>query len=257
MRATALRCIRRVIVALEMLAPVFITWPNEEKVEEIKNGFFSNSTFPNVLGAIDGTHINIPAPHEHQETYVNRKGHHSIQLQAVCDHKRRFIHCYVGNVGSVHDQRVFRLSELKNYLDDATKFPNNTHLIGDSAYTLHEHLMVPYRDNGHLTQKQKNFNFCHSSARMAIERSFGLVKGRFRSLLTTLDMKRVDLIPKYIIACCILHNICLLQNDEFPGLSETTPVNENIQARGELVAINRQGAFKRDNLCDQLPFRHI
>ncbi|XP_029348023.1 protein ALP1-like [Acyrthosiphon pisum] len=178
--------------------------------------------------------------------------------QAVCDHKCRFIHCYAGNVGSVHDQRVFRLSELKNYLDDATKFPNNTHLIGDSAYTLHEHLMVPYRDNGHLTQKQKNFNFCHSSARMAIERSFGFLKGRFRSLLTTLDMKRVDLIPKYIIACCILHNIiCLLQNYEFPGLPETTPVDENIQARGELVAINRQGAFKRDNLCDQLPFRHI
>lgn len=82
-RAFALRWIRRVVVALEMLAPVFITWPNEEKAEEIKNGFFSNSTFPDVLGAIDGTHINIPAPHDHQEAYVNRKGHHSIQLQ-VC-----------------------------------------------------------------------------------------------------------------------------------------------------------------------------
>jgi len=71
--------------------------------------------------------------------------------------------------------------------------------------------MVPYRDNGHLTQKQKNFNFCHFSARMAIERSFGFLKGWFRSLLTTLDMKRVDLIPKYIMACCVLHNICLLK----------------------------------------------
>lgn len=26
-------------------------------------------------------------------------------------------------------------------------------------------------------------------------------------------MTRTDLIPKYIIACCILHNICILQND--------------------------------------------
>lgn len=82
-RATALRCIRRVIVALEILTPAFITWPSEEKAEEIKNGFFSTSTFPNVLGAIDGTHINIPAPHDHQEAYVNRKGYHSIQLK-VC-----------------------------------------------------------------------------------------------------------------------------------------------------------------------------
>jgi len=29
----------------------------------------------------------------------------------------------------------------------------------------------------------------------------------------TLPMYRTDLIPKYIIACCILHNICLLKND--------------------------------------------
>jgi len=26
-------------------------------------------------------------------------------------------------------------------------------------------------------------------------------------------MQRTDLISKYIIACCILHNICLLKND--------------------------------------------
>lgn len=175
----------------------------------------------------------------------------------MCDNKCSFIHCYAGNVGSVHDQRVFRLSEVKNYLDDPTKFPSNTHLIGDAAYTLHEHLLVPYRDNGHLTQKQKNFNFCHSSARMAIERSFGFLKGRFRSLLTTLDMKRVDLIPKYIIACCVLHNICLFKDDEFPDPHETPPVDDNVQVRGELVAINRQGAIKRDNICDQLPLRHI
>lgn len=174
----------------------------------------------------------------------------------MCDHKCRYIHCYAGNVGSVHDQRVFRLSELKNYLGDATKF-YNSHLVGDAAYTLHEHLIVPYRDNGHLTQKQKNFNFCHSSARMVIERSFGFLKGRFRSLLTTLDMKRVDLIPKYIIACCVLHNICLLKNDEFPALHETPLVDENVQARGELVANNHQGAIKRDYICNQLPLRHV
>lgn len=80
-RATALKCVERVINALYILAPAFITWPNEEKIEIIKKGFLYTSTFPNVIGAIDGTHINIPAPHDHPESYVNRKGHHSIQLQ--------------------------------------------------------------------------------------------------------------------------------------------------------------------------------
>jgi hypothetical protein len=100
----------------------------------------------------------------------------------------KFIHCYAGIVGSVHDQRVFRLSDLNEDIHNPTKFPYNSHIIGDAAYTLHEHLLVPYRDNGHLTEKQKNFIFCHSSARMAIERSFGLLKGCYRSLLTIWSM---------------------------------------------------------------------
>lgn len=40
------------------------------------------SGFPNVIGAIDGTHnYKLPAPRKHPENYVNRKGHYSIQLQ--------------------------------------------------------------------------------------------------------------------------------------------------------------------------------
>ncbi|CAI6373933.1 unnamed protein product [Macrosiphum euphorbiae] len=257
-RATALKCVRRVVNALEILAPAFIAWPNEERSMVIRNGFFATSNFPNVIGAIDGTHINIPAPRDHPESYVNRKGHHSIQLQAVCDHQCKFIHCYAGNVGSVHDQRVFRLSDLNEDIHNPSKFLNNSHIIGDAAYTLQEHLLVPYRDNGHLTEKQKNFNCCHSSARMAIERSFGLLKGRFRSLLTTLAMERVDLIPKYIIACCVLHNICLLKNDDFPSTVELLPeaVQYHDQVGGN-VAVNRLGVIKRDDICERLSIRNV
>lgn len=60
-------------------------------------------------------------------------------------------HCYVGHPGSVHDQRVFRQSEVALYLNDEEKFPFDSHIIGDSAYELHEHLLVPFKDNGHLT----------------------------------------------------------------------------------------------------------
>ncbi|EFN64056.1 Putative nuclease HARBI1, partial [Camponotus floridanus] len=142
--------------------------------------------FSKVIGAIDGTHINIPAPRIYPASYVNRKGHHSIQLfsdfQAVCNHKTHFLHCFAGHPGSVHDQRVFRLSELQEWLGNPEKFPDDYHILGDAAYKLHQNLIVPYRDNGHLTPRQKNFNFCHSSARVAIERAFGFMKTSFRSL---------------------------------------------------------------------------
>ncbi|XP_071579325.1 putative nuclease HARBI1 [Temnothorax nylanderi] len=161
-------------------------WPTDDRLNEVWAGFENASGFSKIVGAIDGTHINIPAPKNNPECYINRKGHHSIQLQAICDHKCQFIHCYAGHVGSVHDQRVFRQSEVQHYLGDVTKFPQDSHLVGDSAYKLHENLLVPYRDNGHLTERQRNYNFCHSSARIVIERAFGLLKGRFRCLLTTL-----------------------------------------------------------------------
>lgn len=74
---------RRVIKALADLSPAFITWPNDRKAIEISDGFYAITGFPKVIGAIDGTHINIPAPHNDQESYVNRKGHHSIQLQVL------------------------------------------------------------------------------------------------------------------------------------------------------------------------------
>lgn len=159
----------------------------------------------------------------------------------------------------MHDQRVLRLSEVYDYLEDPEKFPNDSHILGDAAYTIHKHLLIPFRDNGHLTDKQKNYNVCHSSTRMPIERSFGLLKGRFRSLSTLLDMERVDLIPDFIMACCVLHNICFLQNDDFtfiePDVLETLDTDNNqqlIQQRRD----NNAGHVKRDLICNNLNIRY-
>ncbi|KAJ8913982.1 hypothetical protein NQ315_008974 [Exocentrus adspersus] len=159
------------------------------------------------------------------------------------------------HVGSVHDQRVFRLSEVYGYLGDAEKFPEDSHLIGDSAYKLHENLLVPYRDNGHLTERQRNYNFCHSSARMAIERSFGTLKGRFCSLLTVLPMRKIDSIPAHIIACLVLHNICSFRGDDLlitlnEGDADNIPRNVNM--RHDVAQV---GVAKRDLICQRLLIR--
>ena len=41
----------------------------------------------------------------------------------------------------------------------------------------------------------------------------GMTKGRWRVLLKRLD-EDSDRIPDTIIACCVLHNICVLRGDE-------------------------------------------
>ncbi|KMQ86345.1 nuclease harbi1, partial [Lasius niger] len=80
-RSTALYITRRVVSAIVELAPNVIKWPTNERVAEVWAGFEATSGFPKVIGAIDGTHINIIAPKNCPEAYINRKGHHSIQLQ--------------------------------------------------------------------------------------------------------------------------------------------------------------------------------
>lgn len=178
-------------------------------------------------------------------------------MQAICDHKCRFIHCYVGHIGSVHDQRVFRQSEVQTYLGDVTKFPEDSHLIGDLAYKLHENLLVPYRDDGHLTRRQRNYNFCNASARVVIERAFGLLKGRFRSLLTTFVMNRVDLIPIHILACCILHNICLMRGDDLNFEINEEEVIDVAHNAENVNNVARAGVAKRDLICNNLRIRHV
>jgi len=163
-------------------------------------------------------------------------------------------------VGSVHDARVFRLSALQEYIHDPNKFPNNTHLIGDAAYKLHQHLLVPYSDNGHLTRHQKNYNYCHSSTRMVIERAFGLLKGRWRSLLNNLAINRMDFTPYHILACCVLHNICLLNNDELQLQNEAIVVDIEEIEMHERVEHNFDRAVaeaKRNNICVNLRVRNI
>ncbi|XP_043269928.1 putative nuclease HARBI1 [Venturia canescens] len=256
-RSTVLYCIERVTDTLTALAPTIIKWPAGEDVEAIWAGFQATSGFPKVIGAVDGTHIRIPAPRINPEAYVNRKDHHSIQLQAICDHKGLFIHCYAGHVGSVHDQRVFRLSEVQTYLGNPVKFPEEYHLVGDLAYKLHPNLLTPYRDNGHLTERQRNYNFFQSSARIAIERAFGLLKGRFRSLLTVLAINQVKKVPKHILACCILHNICLMSDDLNIEVEEEEIMHCELADNERMRVVVDASTQKRDAIARQLRMRNV
>lgn len=128
-------------------------------------------------------------------------------LQVVCNERLEFLHVYCAFPGSVHDSRVFRHSGIQDILNEGNL--GEYHVLADSAYTLQEHVMTPFRNNGFLTAEQRFFNRTHSSVRCMVECSIALLKGRWRWLLDRLSMRRMDLAPYYIIACCILHNLCL------------------------------------------------
>ena len=87
-KSTVSRVVRRVTQALAAKLGDFIRFPSARaERDEIKQGLFRVGGFPCAIGCIDGTHVRITAPHENEPDYVNRKGYHSINVQAICDHR--------------------------------------------------------------------------------------------------------------------------------------------------------------------------
>lgn len=220
--------VREVTKALvENLYHRFISLPQGERLDDTIKGFLRRG-YPQCGGAIDGTHIPIIAPSDNPADYYNRKGWHSIIMQAVVDHQFCFTDVYIGWPGRAHDSRVLANSDLfhiaeeqqggwlfpreKSKFVDGVEIP--VHLIGDAAYPLRRWLIKGFTQHLALSNEQVSFTHTLSSARMVVENAFGRLKGRWRCLLKRNDIS-ITMMPDVVAACCILHNVCELQKEHF------------------------------------------
>ncbi|XP_042863830.1 uncharacterized protein LOC122248080 [Penaeus japonicus] len=112
-----------------------------------------------------------------------------------------------------------------------------TCILLETAFALHQHLMVPFRDTGSLTVTQITFNKRLSRTRSVIENEFALFKGRFRRLkYIDADVERIGNIIK---ACCVLHNITLEFAYEEPLLVQEEGIAQVNEATDTTAAPNR------------------
>ncbi|GLV33189.1 uncharacterized protein CBL_10536 [Carabus blaptoides fortunei] len=122
-----------------------------------------------------------------------------------------FIDICAGFPGSVHDSCVLRHSNLYRR---ANYPPRAYFIIGDSGYPCRSQpvtIITPHRDPA--TQLHRAFNHSLGSARIIVERSFGMIKTRWGSIFTkALDVK-IEKSCKVIVACTMMHNICVSQGD--------------------------------------------
>jgi len=90
-----------------------------EDIVQRKQRFFElhrPKGFPNVLGAVDGTHIDLISPKENEDIYVNRKFVHSINCQVVSDASHRFLDINSKYPGSSHDSFVWKQTSVRERL---------------------------------------------------------------------------------------------------------------------------------------------
>lgn len=205
----------------------FIRWPDGAELNKVQ---FAN--IPEALGATDVTHICIKRPCTNGQDYFNRKKYYSVSLQAVVSGDKKFIDIFAGEPGSLHDARILRRSGLytRATANRGAWFPNGKFLIGDSAYPSLPWLVPVFKNYGNLTAQQKKFNYILSSSRIVVEHAFGLLKGRFRRLLHFTEHRHIPFVVNIIVCACILHNICIDQNDEF---DEIVPEDDNDVSESE------------------------
>ncbi|MCL4152130.1 UNVERIFIED_CONTAM: hypothetical protein GTU68_046450 [Idotea baltica] len=202
-QATSSRCVNRFIEAMLVHLPEFITKPTNDELRTINQGFYNMAHFPSVIGCIDCTHIRILTPSENPLDYVNRKGYHSINVQAICDHKGKIRNLVARWPGSSHDSWILRQSAIWNHHE---LHPNAGYILGDGAYPCRPWLLTPYANPNHPNRVR--FNESHTRTRVLIENTFGRLKRRFGILHSEVRMKP-EKVCKVIAVCAILHNIAI------------------------------------------------
>ena len=207
-----------------------VAWPVGRRLSRIAAGFQSKQRLPNCIGAIDGSHIYIVSP---SNTIVaadhrNRNKSFSILLQGVVDSRCYFTSINTGPPGSLHDSAHFKSTELYRKVGEGTMggfhddpltwptcLPFPPYLVADRGYPLLSWCITPFKMGPMgipLTREEMWFNRKHSSTRMNVERSFGILKSKFREIGTKSSLK-LDFLPTVVHCCCILHNILLASKD--------------------------------------------
>ncbi|XP_019158198.1 PREDICTED: uncharacterized protein LOC109154913, partial [Ipomoea nil] len=219
--------------------------------------------FKDCIGCIDGTHIAACIPEVDQLRYRGRKGIPTFNVMAACNFDMCFTFISVGWEGSAHDTRVF-LHAINTPSMNFPKPPQGRYYLVDKGYPDKQGYLVPYpRIRYHQSQfehepptnAQEAFNRAHSSLRSCIERSFGVLKKRWK-ILANMPQFSVETQIDVIMATFALHNYIrknsqddmmfnvfeqhpdYIPPDELQDSSSNISINENLsQASTEMKEI--------------------
>jgi DDE superfamily endonuclease len=261
-------CIYDVVNAIVAHQDLKIEYPSGDGLTRVIKGFRDKHDFPNCVGAIDGSSLKCQRPKGVEGgDYFDRKKSFSTTLQAVVGPDCKFLDVYVGWPGAVHDSRVLFNSPLYTSFEEKTHSTFlappvdlygceiNPYLVADGGYSSKPWLVTPFDDD--TDPAKRHWNFCHSSTRIVVERTFGIYKGVWRIFNGAQGVCRHK--PKQVImiaqACARLHNWLIdmgeIEVPDLPPLDEDD-YEGNIEQYYNEDLENASGVEVREHL-----FQHI
>ena len=116
--------------------------------------------------------------------------------------------------GKTPDCKAYEFTGLKDIVDN---LPSGIYVVGDAAYMLSEHMLVPFTGAEKLDVEKDAYNFFQSQVRIRIEMAFGRLTTKWRVLRRKLETS-LKVSSKVILACAMLHNFVInrqLGREEF------------------------------------------
>lgn len=250
-QSTVCATVRKTIMEISTKANRWIRFPNSrDDIRTAQENWFQNRGFPSCFCAIDCTHVRIEKPKGiFGDDFINRKKFPSMNVQATCNSECVFTSVDAGWPGSVHDNRIFKNSDIYQLLLQR----RDTVILGDEGYGITPFLMTPYKNP--VTNEQKAYNKLHTNNRVIIEQCFGQLKRRFPILRYGIRLK-MDIISPCIITCFVLHNVAKHLSDpefeeefeeEIPDIHlDDEPIQQNAQN------LRAQGQIRRNALAETI-----
>jgi hypothetical protein len=197
----------------------------ETKLSSLASGFSTSraclSPLFGCVGALDGISIEIAKPHDRYipRNFFCRKGMYALPVQAIVDSTYRFTYMSCNCVGSTHDELSFACSRLGQRLRDGGAHALNSYWIAaDAAYVCSHGLITPWAKGQVMDENiglfRDSFNYFHSSLRIHVEQSFGMLVARFGVPWRPLKFS-LNRVGRIISACMKLHNYCI--DNEIPS----------------------------------------
>ncbi len=220
-------------------------------------------------------HVRIRKPPHSGTHYFNYKGYFSLVVLALVDADYKFLWVDVGAPGSNSDAGIFNDGDLEPALREDTlglpapdPLPNDDmdtpyFLVGDDAFPLRKWMMKPF-SHRFLARAERIFNYRVSRARRVSENAFGILAGRWRCLLTSMQ-HGVEASRDITMACLCLHNYMRdhhphLQNADLDGAlpnGQIVPgIWRNVGVMAEVQAVDRAPRANREGKQQRIYLKH-
>ncbi|CAH1957723.1 unnamed protein product [Acanthoscelides obtectus] len=202
-QATVSRTVDRGVNSIVAQSNEWIKFPTtNHELMETKRIWQGMYKSPTAIGVIDSTYTGILKPNCHGDEYINRKRKPTLNVQATCDAREMFTSVDVSWHGSVHDSRIWSNSQTRSQLINKA----NVVLLGDAGYGIEPCLMTPFRNPTSVCLSRKLEN-----------------------------------VPKIIIAYIVLHNVAKSLGDPDFELVEQHPDEDEENHENDVLPLRQLG----------------